>query len=70
MTSPQARDQCGGELCPGNEPHHEGAETEALMHVQRQDGHGETDDEEGHEDDGHQRQQRGHHRVCRGPWLG
>ena len=54
---PHARDDRGGELAAGNKPDEERAVPEALMHMQRQHRHRETDDQEGDEHRRHDGQQ-------------
>ena len=55
---PHARDDRGGKLAAGNEPHEECAEAERFMHMQRQDRQRRPDDEESDEYRRHNGQQR------------
>ena len=47
-------------LVAGDKADQESAEAKAVVHVQRQHRHGETDDQEGHQYDAHDRQQGRH----------
>jgi hypothetical protein len=58
MPGPNPRDERGQKLAAGDQADHEGAQAEALMHVQRQNRKRHADDEKADEDHGHDRQER------------
>ena len=61
---PYARDDRCGELTARHEPDDHGAQAEAMVHVERQDGHRQADDKKRHKDGAHDGQQ-GARRDCR-----
>jgi len=62
-SGPDARNEGGGELAAANEADGEGAESEPIVHMQRQRGKGDAGDEENHEHSRHQRQEGGNDRA-------
>ena len=57
--SPDPRDQRSRELTSRDEPHNEGAEAKAFMHMERKHRHSQADDEERYEDHPHDGDQSG-----------